>query len=624
MASISGLSSSSTLTAKKILSRSSPSIPTTFASPANLVVSGISHSTSSSRRLLLRPLSVARDIPAELSRGQSVDKDRMKGLQKDPFELWDRYVEWLYQHKELGLLLDVSRIGFSDDFVEKVEPRFQKAFLSMQELERGAIANPDEKRMVGHYWLRSPHLAPNPFLRTQIETTLDGICKFADDVIGGKITPPSGGRFTHILSVGIGGSALGPQFVAEALAPDNPPLKIRFVDNTDPAGIDHQIAQLGPELASTLVIVISKSGGTPETRNGLLEVQKAFREAGLDFSKQGVAITQENSLLDNTARIEGWLARFPMFDWVGGRTSEMSAVGLLPAALQGINIKEMLVGAAMMDEETRNTVVKNNPAALLALCWYWSSDGVGSKDMVVLPYKDSLLLFSRYLQQLVMESLGKELDLDGNLVNQGLTVYGNKGSTDQHAYIQQLREGVHNFFVTFIEVLRDRPPGHDWELEPGVTCGDYLFGMLQGTRSALYANNRESITVTVQEVTPRSVGALIALYERAVGIYASLVNINAYHQPGVEAGKKAAGEVLALQKRVLAVLSEASCKEPVEPLTLDQIADRCHAADQIEMIYKIIAHMAANDRAIIAEGSCGSPRSIKVFLGECNIDDLFA
>ncbi|KAI3739754.1 hypothetical protein L2E82_30165 [Cichorium intybus] len=124
--------------------------------------------------------------------------------------------------------------------------------------------------------------------------------------------------------------------------------------------------------------------------------------------------------------------------------------------------------------------IKSDPTALLALCWYWASDDVGSKDMVVLPYKDSLLLFSRYLQQLEMESLGKEFDLDGNKVNQGLTVYGNKGSTDQYAHIQQLREGVHNFFATFIEVLRDRPSGHDWELEPGVTCGDYLFGMLQG------------------------------------------------------------------------------------------------------------------------------------------------
>ncbi|MQM15106.1 hypothetical protein Taro_048044 [Colocasia esculenta] len=148
--------------------------------------------------------------------------------------------------------------------------------------------------------------------------------------------------------------------------------------------------------------------------------------------------------------------------------------------------------------------------------------------------------------------------------------------------------------------------------------------MMQGTRSALYANDRESITVTVQEVTPRSVGALIALYERAVGFYASLININAYHQPGVEAGKKAAGEVLALQKRVLAILNEASCKEPVEPLTVNEIAVRCHAPEEIEMIYKIIAHMAANDRAIIAEGNCGSPRSVKVFLGECNVDDLYA
>ncbi|KAJ4962157.1 hypothetical protein NE237_022096 [Protea cynaroides] len=571
------------------------------------------------------PKSIAREVPSSLSRTDIVPK-QSKGLEKDAIALWRRYVEWLYQHKELGLFLDVSRIGFTDEFFEQMEPKLQAAFKAMQELEKGAIANPDEGRMVGHYWLRNSQLAPKSILRSQIDKTLDAICKFADDVIGGKIKPPSSpeGRFTHILSVGIGGSALGPQFVAEALAPDNPPLKIRFIDNTDPAGIDHQIAQLGPDLASTLVVVVSKSGGTPETRNGLLEVQKAFRDAGLDFSKQGVAITQENSLLDNTARLEGWVTRFPMFDWVGGRTSEMSAVGLLAAALQGINIREMLAGAALMDEATRTTVVKNNPAALLALCWYWASDGVGSKDMVVLPYKDSLLLFSRYLQQLVMESIGKEFDLNGNRVNQGLTVYGNKGSTDQHAYIQQLRDGVHNFFVTFIEVLRDRPPGHDWELEPGVTCGDYLFGFLQGTKSALYANDRESITVTVQEVTPRSVGALIALYERAVGFYASLVNVNAYHQPGVEAGKKAAGEVLALQKRVLAVLNAASCKEPVESLALTEIANRCHAPEQIEMIYKIIAHMAANDRALITEGNCGSPQSVKAILGECSVSLLLA
>ncbi|RZC54823.1 hypothetical protein C5167_013683 [Papaver somniferum] len=439
-------SSSSTFKSEKLIQKRITSISSSIQSlKKDLSISYLplrSNLTScSNNRFVTR--SIAREVPHEVI---PVEK---KGLEKDSLLLWRRYVDWMYQHKELGLFIDVSRVGFTDEFVEEMEAKFQDAFKKMEELEKGAIANPDEGRMVGHYWLRNPALSPKPILRSQIENSLDAICTFADGIITGKITPPSAPRFTQILSVGIGGSALGPQFVSEALAPDIPPLTIRFIDNTDPAGIDHQIAQLGSELASTLVIVISKicyscilmsnyfeqSGGTPETRNGLLEVQKAFREVGLDFSKQGVAITQENSLLDNTARIEGWVARFPMFDWVGGRTSEMSAVGLLPAALQGIDIREMLDGASLMDEANRTTVLKDNPAALLALCWYWASGGVGAKDMVVLPYKDSLLLFSRYLQQLVMESLGKEFDLDGNRVNQGLTVYGNKGSTDQHAWV---------------------------------------------------------------------------------------------------------------------------------------------------------------------------------------------
>ncbi|CAN0873501.1 Glucose-6-phosphate isomerase 1, chloroplastic [Linum grandiflorum] len=417
MASLSSLCSSS----PSIKLKPSASLPKAILNPSNATSLTF---LNRSKPLSFSAYSVAREVAADLS--NTGNNAPVKGLEKDPKALWRRYVDWLYQHKELGLFLDVSRIGFTDDFYREMEPRFQQAFDSMRDLEKGSIANPDEGRMVGHYWLRDSDLTPTPFLKTQIETTLDQICSFADQVVSGKLKPPlsEAARFTQILCVGIGGSALGPQFVAEALAPDNPPLKIRFIDNTDPAGIDHQVAQLGSELASTLVIVTSKSGGTPETRNGLLEVQKAFREAGLDFAKQGVAITQENSLLDNTARIEGWLARFPMFDWVGGRTSVMSAVGLLPAALQGIDIRGMLAGAALMDEATRDTDLRNNPAALLSLSWYWATDGVGSKDMVVLPYKDSLLLFSRYLQQLVMESLGKEFDLEGNRVGVFLFLTG--------------------------------------------------------------------------------------------------------------------------------------------------------------------------------------------------------
>jgi glucose-6-phosphate isomerase len=204
-----------------------------------------------------------------------------------------------------------------------------------------------------------------------------------------------------------------------------------------------------------------------------------------------------------------------------------------------------------------------------------------------------LLLFSRYLQQLVMESLGKEFDLKGNKVEQGLAVYGNKGSTDQHAYVQQLREGVPNFFAVFIRVLEDG--GSRLEVEPGATAGDFLHGFLLGTRAALYENGRESMTITVPRVDARTVGALIALFERAVGLYAAIIGINAYHQPGVEAGKKAAAGVLALQTLVLSSLSAT-------PQTADEIAGSIRELASAETVYLLLEHSAANGRARTADG----------------------
>ncbi len=521
-------------------------------------------------------------------------------------ELWQRYQDWLYYDAELDFYLDVSRMSFDDDFVAKMKPKFEQAFKDIEALEAGAIANPDENRMVGHYWLRNPDLAPNPELKQDIIETQQKIIDFTQKVHSGEIKPPSGGKFTDILSIGIGGSALGPQFVAQALAPLDAPLAIHFLDNTDPAGIDKVIAKIGDRLKNTLVSVISKSGGTPETRNGMLEVKKVYQDRGLEFAHHAFAITGKGSKLETVALREGWLATFPMRDWVGGRTSELSAVGLVAAALQGIDIQAMLDGAKTMDALTKKPDIQHNPAALLALGWYWAGNGRGEKDMVILPYKDSLLLFSRYLQQLIMESLGKEKDLDGNVVNQGIAVYGNKGSTDQHAYVQQLREGVNNFFLTFIEVLQDRE-GEYVEIEPETTSGDYLIGFLLGTRQALYEKQRDSITITIPEVNETTVGALIALYERAVSIYASLVKINAYHQPGVEAGKKAAASVLQLQKEAIEVLKEAK-----EPVSLAEVAKLVQAPEKIETIYQIIRHLHANDRGIVLQGNLGKPDSLMI------------
>ena len=522
-------------------------------------------------------------------------------MSNEPATPWTRFSEQLFASEQLEFALDISRIHWKPGFFAAMEPRMASARAAMAALEAGEIANPDEGRRVGHYWLRAPALAPEPSIRQAIEVTLRSILDFASDIHAARIRPERSSRFSSALVIGIGGSALGPRFVSEALATLADRMRMFFIDNTDPDGIDRTLDHI-PDLRETLVVVISKSGGTKETRNGMIEVEAAYKRLGLTFARHAVAVTGEGSALDKAAAKAGFLARFPMWDWVGGRTSELSAVGLLPAALQGLDVEAMLRGARDMDEATRAPKTTDNPAALLCLAWYAATGGQGKKDMVLLPYKDRLELFSRYLQQLVMESLGKQLDRDGKEVRQGIAVYGNKGSTDQHAYVQQLRDGLDNFFVTFIEVLRDRAPQRGVvEVDPGVTSGDYLFGFLQGTRQALTDAGRESITLTIDTVDAATVGRLIALYERTVGFYAHLVHINAYHQPGVEAGKKAAEAVLELQARVLAALRAWSGA----PLTAEEIAAAAGAGD-VETVFWILRHLAANPwhrvERLLAEG----------------------
>jgi len=520
----------------------------------------------------------------------------------NPSELWNRYRRGLIDLPDLGFRLDASRMDLPAELPGALAAAFEHAFDSMAALESGSIANPDENRMVGHYWLRAPELAPDTELADAIGETVDSIATFAAAVYDGSIKPPGADRFERLLVIGVGGSALGPQFVADALGGPNDRMRPAFLDNTDPDGIERVLGELDGQLGTTLVVVISKSGGTPETRNGMLETRAAFEARGLAFGPQAVAVTGEGSKLDRFAVEEGFLARFPMWDWVGGRTSETSVVGLLPAALQGIDIDAFLAGAGAMDAATRVRDVRTNPAAMLAWAWHHEGDGRGAKDMVILPYRDRLQLFSRYLQQLVMESLGKERDLRGNVVHQGIAVYGNKGSTDQHAYVQQLRDGVPNFFATFIEVLHERD-GEPLDVDDGATSGDFLAGFLLGTRKALHDNGRHSLTITVDRIDPASVGALIALYERAVGLYAALVGVNAYHQPGVEAGKKAAAGVLDLQRRLLAALDERG----TDGATVDQLAGDLDALEEAETLFHLLERLSRNPSRGVVRRAGNSP-----------------
>ena len=561
---------------------------------------------------------------------------------------WKNFQRQHYTYDADGtpFALDLSRALLPRKFLGEIEPRLQAAYAAMNALEKGAIANPDEKRMVGHYWLRAAELAPTSEIAAEIRAAITQVETFTAKVHSGEICGADG-PFENLLCIGIGGSALGPQLAAQALGqPGKDKLTPYFFDNTDPDGFDYVFDQLTGKLGRTLVIVTSKSGGTIETKNGMKETAARYAAAGLDFAKHAVAVTglgvktdqdgnkKYSSELNETAIKLGFLDRFPMWDWVGGRTSQLAAVGLLPAALQGLDIRGLLAGAAAMDKLTRSNVTGQNPAALLAASWLHLTKGRGAKDMVILPYKDRLLLFARYLQQLVMESLGKRharKDPDAcpcaprEVVEQGISVYGNKGTTDQHAYVQQLRDGVPNFFATFIEVLRDRD-GAAFDVNtqkfldadskepatPFFTSGDYLQGFFLGTRFALSGNDRASITLVIESVNAKTLGLLIALFERTVGLYAELANINAYDQPGVEAGKLVANLIIAIEARVLEFLysrrkKATKLKKIFDAVDVESIAEpllekRKVDAETVklvleakeELIFKLCEHLAAN------------------------------
>lgn len=465
--------------------------------------------------------------------------------------------DWIERNRKYTLVCPESAfsvsfagMAFQDAALEGMKDKFIRAFAEMQRLEAGAIKNPDEKRQVTHFSDRAAY--PGSELFCEVED-------FVEDVRSGKIKGSTGKKFEYAIINGIGGSALGPQLMQFAI---NGPywnelskdkrggyLRMYFLDNTDTAGVADVLDAV--ELEKTLVVSISKSGGTQETKNNMIALEAGFKEAGLEFPPHACAITMKDSQLDRLSRGAGWLKVMEMAESIGGRTSETSIVGHLPAALAGVDFQSFLAGACHMDQWTRNQDFRANPAYMLAAMWYIAGNGKGDRNMVIVPYADRLVLLSRYFQQLVMESLGKELDLDGKAVHQGLNVFGNKGGTDAHAFIQQLNDGRDDFFVTFIEVLEDALA---CPIDGKIAMGDYLHGFQAGLSSALRGKGRQVIEMAIQRVDEFNLGMIIALYERAVAVYAEFINVNAFHQPGVQAYKLASNSVIELLKRIEAAL----------------------------------------------------------------------
>lgn len=503
--------------------------------------------------------------------------------------------------KELGVSLDFSRTPLAQDgkSIEKLasdqpiggrcdnELSYKRALGEILEIENGDLANTDEGRMVGHYWLRAPELSPNPGISDNILKEVDKLKAFASDARK---------RFKQAIIIGIGGSSLGPMLLESAFE-GGQDFKLVFLDNTDPDGIKHSLSNLPHSLKDSLVIAISKSGSTPETANGLREVKEVFSKANLNLAQHCVAITLEGSKLDKQA--EAWLESFYIWDWVGGRTSITSAVGLLPLELMGCSSEDFLSGASSMDTLTRGSNPAENPAWLLALSWIESE----KNNLVVLPYRDRLITLSRYLQQLLMESLGKDCTRKGEPTSTGLSVLGNKGSTDQHALVQQLREGRNDFNALFLEVLEDKHPGV--ELSEEVYTGDYLASFAHGTREALSEKGRYSTSITLDKLNEKSLGAVIALFERATSFMAIMLDINAYNQPGVEAGKKEAKKVLELKTKVLNFIKSLP---KGESFTTPEIVSSSSniTEDETESVFRILERLSVN-KNLIARKNLGSP-----------------
>jgi glucose-6-phosphate isomerase len=465
---------------------------------------------------------------------------------------------------EAGLVLDLT------DAPAGALPPGTDPLGAMAALEQGAVANPDEQRQVGHYWLRAPERAPSAAQREAIRAAQTAAA--AVSVQGVE----------QVLWIGIGGSALGPQLVQRWLAAPGQP-EVYFLDNTDPDGISTILRQVDPRRC--VAVVVSKSGGTPETRNGMLAAMAHWEAAGLPFAPSAVAITGEGSRLDALARRPEapWRAVLPVWDWVGGRTSITGPVGLVLLRLLGADSAAFLEGAAAVDRATRQT--EHNPALALALAWGAAGGFRGDRALVVLPYRDRMDLLGRYLQQLIMESLGKGLDRDGTEVLQGLTVYGNKGSTDQHAFVQQVRDGRDDCFVHFVDTAAQGPRV---AVDEGRFADDHLVGFLLGTQAALRDAGRPSVRLQLPDCSARSLGATVALFERAVGLYAELININAYHQPGVEAGKRAARSALAELDRLGAALDS-------EPRTAEALG--AMVGVEPRQAWRLLLHLAATGRA---------------------------
>ncbi|WP_321876411.1 glucose-6-phosphate isomerase [Paraburkholderia bannensis] len=462
-----------------------------------------------------------------------------------------------YTYAGGGLAADFSKNRINDATLKLLVQLAREAGVEQRRdaMFAGEVVNPTEGRAALHTALRATE--PNAPFHAQVLAEKTKMAKFADAVRSGAWTGYTGKRIRHVVNIGIGGSDLGPKMVVHALKHlETPELDSHFVSNVDGADLWRVIEDIDPE--ETLAIIVSKTFTTLETMTNARSMRDWFVKHGCPedaLAKHFVGVSA------NPAEVVKFgIAKenvFEMWDWVGGRYSLWSAVGLsIMIAIGPQQFDELLAGAHDMDEHFRTAPLEKNLPVLLGMIGIWYRNFFGSQSYLVAPYSEALHYLPSYLQQLEMESNGKQARLDGKFVDYATSAitWGEPGTNGQHAFFQMLHQGTTIVPIDFIAVLTPEHPLADHHPKLLANCFAQSEAMMLGRTEEeakkiagpdkpelvphiMFPGNRPTTTLLVDALTARSLGALIALYEHKVLVQASVWNINPFDQWGVELGK---------------------------------------------------------------------------------------
>jgi len=499
------------------------------------------------------------------------DAARFTKLSVEGVSLFLDYSKNSVDEKTMQLLCDLAR-------ETQVETRRDEMF-SGQEINR------TEHRAVLHTALRRPRsdklLLDGKDIIPDIHEVLDRMGVFSERLRSGEWRGYDGREITDVVNIGIGGSYLGPKMTCQALRSfGHPRLAMHFVSNVDGHDLDALLSRIDP--ATTLFIIASKTFGTSETMTNARSARAWFLSSAntgaseAELPKHFVAVSTQLDLVTEFGIAAENM--FPFWDWVGGRYSVWSAIGLALIISIGIdNFKEFLAGAHAMDQHFQQTPLEKNLPVILALIGIWNRNFVGSNSISIAPYHQDLRLFPGYLQQLEMESNGKRVKVDGSKVDVATCpiIWGDVGTNGQHAYFQLLHQGTDVMAVDFIAALK---PSHTLESHQVLllaNCFAQSEAFMRGKNAEevradmqkqglpadeikkllphrIFPGNRPSNTILMDALTPNTLGALIALYEHKVFVQGVIWGINSFDQWGVELGKllaKNIAEELAAQAK---------------------------------------------------------------------------